>query len=55
MMRGEPQIGKFSIFVWCYNNDFSSEMQNSRGKMGVQHAIWRGRNYLDPKLVFPTG
>ena len=54
MMRGEHQTEKFSLFVRCYHNDFCSEMQNSRGKTGSQHAIWRGQDYLDPKLVFPT-
>ena len=52
---GQPMTVNFSMFVKCYNNNFSSKIQNSRGKMGVQHAIWRAQDYLDPKLVFPTG
>ena len=52
---GQPMTVNFSIFVNCYYNEFCSEMQNSRGKMGSQHAIWRGQDYLYPKLVFPTG
>ena len=55
MDRGQHQTVNFSIFVKCYDNDFSSKMQNSRVKMGVEHAIWRAQDYLDPKLVFPTG
>ena len=52
---GRHEIVKFSLFVRCYHNDFCSEMQNSRVKMGVEHAIWRVQDYLYPKLVFPKG
>ena len=52
---GRHEIVKFSIFVKCSYNEFCSEKQNSRGKMGSQYAIWRVQDYLDPKLVFPTG
>ena len=55
MERGQHQTVNFSIIVKSYNIDFCSEMQNSRVKMGVQHAIWRVQDYLYPKLVFPTG
>ena len=52
---GQQMTVNFSIFVKCYYNEFCSEMQNSRVKMGVEHAIWRGQDYLYPKLVFPKG
>ena len=52
---GQHEIVNFSIFVKCSYNEFCSETQNSRGKMGVEHAIWRAQDYLYPKLVFPTG
>ena len=52
---GRHEIVKFSLFVRCYHTEFCFEMQNSRVKMGVEHAIWRVQDYLYPKLVFPKG
>ena len=43
---GQQMTVNFSIFVKCYYNEFCSEMQNSRVKMGVEHAIWRAQDYL---------
>ena len=43
---GQQMTVNFSIFVKCSYNEFCSETQNSRGKMGVEHAIWRAQDYL---------